>query len=143
MSRRRTWLSLILISLLAVTLTVFLCCCGVDTTTIAGSASQVYQDSYDEDYDDTDDIEDADDVDTEYDQYYDDDDEEYNDEDSIEDLEDSDAEDTDEELVWIPRTGKCYHNKPTCSNMKNPTQVPLSKALEQNKVPCQKCYGKR
>lgn len=46
----------------------------------------------------------------------------------------------DELMVWIPRTGKMYHSKPTCSNMKNPKQVPISEALKLKKKECSKCW---
>ena len=42
-------LSLILVSVLLLTFTVFFCCCGIDTSTIAGSASQVVQQDETED----------------------------------------------------------------------------------------------
>lgn len=41
------------------------------------------------------------------------------------------------ERVWIPRSGSKYHRSPTCSNMKNPTQVSKSKALSLGYTPCQ------
>ena len=52
-------LSLILVSVLLLTFTVFFCCCGIDTSTVAGSASQVVQQDDNEDevtdeYDDED-----------------------------------------------------------------------------------------
>ena len=52
-------LSLILVSVLLLTFTVFFCCCGIDTSTVAGSASQVVQQDETEDevtdeYDDKD-----------------------------------------------------------------------------------------
>lgn len=50
------------------------------------------------------------------------------------------AEATDEEMVWLSKTGKCYHSKSTCSNMKDPVQVPLSEALKKKKKACSKCY---
>lgn len=50
------------------------------------------------------------------------------------------AEVVDEEMVWLSRTGKCYHSKSTCSNMKDPIHVPLSEALKKNKTACTKCY---
>lgn len=50
------------------------------------------------------------------------------------------AEAEQETMVWISRTGSCYHSKQSCSNMKNPTQVTLSKAQGMNKKPCKKCY---
>ena len=42
-------LSLILISVLLLTFTVFFCCCGIDTSTVAGSASQIVQQDETED----------------------------------------------------------------------------------------------
>ena len=42
-------LSLILISVLLLTFIVFFCCCGIDTSTVAGSASQVVQQDETED----------------------------------------------------------------------------------------------
>ena len=42
-------LSLILVSVLLLTFTVFFCCCGIDTSTVAGSASQVVQQDETED----------------------------------------------------------------------------------------------
>lgn len=44
-----------------------------------------------------------------------------------------------ETMVWISKTGKCYHSKSTCSNMRNPWQVPLSEAKRDRKA-CTKCY---
>lgn len=43
-----------------------------------------------------------------------------------------------EEMVWISSSGKKYHSKSSCSNMKNPWQVPLSQV--GNREPCKKCY---
>lgn len=43
-------------------------------------------------------------------------------------------------MVWISESGNCYHSKQSCSNMKNPVQVTLSKAQSMNKRPCKKCY---
>ena len=45
-----------------------------------------------------------------------------------------------ETMVWISESGSCYHSKQSCSNMKNPTQVSLSKAQSMKKRPCKKCY---
>ena len=42
-------LSLILVSVLLLTFTVFFCCCGIDTSTVAGNASQVVQQDETED----------------------------------------------------------------------------------------------
>ena len=36
-------LTIVLISILLLVFSVFFCCCGIDTSNIAGSASQVYQ----------------------------------------------------------------------------------------------------
>ena len=47
---------------------------------------------------------------------------------------------TDEQMVYIPRTGECYHSKSTCSNMKNPNCVTLSEAIEWGYRPCKKCW---
>lgn len=46
-----------------------------------------------------------------------------------------------EEQVWIPKTGKKYHKKSSCSNMKNPEKVSLSTAKERGYTACKKCYG--
>lgn len=43
-------------------------------------------------------------------------------------------------LVWIPKSGKKYHNKSSCSNMKNPSQVTQSIAEARGYTPCKKCY---
>ena len=44
-------------------------------------------------------------------------------------------------LVWIPRTGHCYHNDPTCSRMRNPSQVTLEEAVARGYDQCRVCYG--
>lgn len=44
-----------------------------------------------------------------------------------------------EQMVWVPRSGSKYHKKSTCSNMKNPLEVPLSYALSCGFEPCKKC----
>lgn len=41
--------------------------------------------------------------------------------------------------VWIPKSGKCYHKKEHCSNMKNPTLVTMQEAIDMGYVPCSKC----
>ncbi len=46
----------------------------------------------------------------------------------------------DELMVWIPRTGKKYHSKSSCSNMKDPSQVPLSEAEWRGFTACKKCW---
>ena len=45
-----------------------------------------------------------------------------------------------EQLVWIPKTGTKYHSKSTCSNMKNPTQVTQSVAVNRGYTACSKCW---
>ncbi len=41
--------------------------------------------------------------------------------------------------VWIPQTGSKYHYKSSCSGMKDPKQVTLEEAIQQNYEPCKKC----
>lgn len=43
-------------------------------------------------------------------------------------------------MVWIPVSGKKYHNNPSCSNMKNPSQVTIGQAQSSGYEPCKKCY---
>ena len=45
-----------------------------------------------------------------------------------------------QEMVWIPKTGKKYHSKSSCSNMKNPSQVTKEEAEDMGYEPCKKCY---
>ena len=45
-----------------------------------------------------------------------------------------------ETMVWIPKSGSKYHSDPNCSNMSNPTQVPISTAKARGFEPCKKCY---
>lgn len=45
-----------------------------------------------------------------------------------------------ETMVWIPKSGSKYHSDPNCSNMTNPTQVPISTAKARGFEPCKKCY---
>ena len=54
----------------------------------------------------------------------------------------SDNVDEDDEtvMVWIPRTGHKYHSKASCSNMRNPKQVPLEDAISMGYEPCKRCY---
>ncbi len=66
------------------------------------------------------------------------------------DTKDSDAkqEDTyndstdayESENVYIPQSGKKYHNNPNCSNMKNPSEVTLQQAKSSGYTPCKRCY---
>lgn len=46
-----------------------------------------------------------------------------------------------EEQVWIPKTGKKYHKKSSCSGMKDPEKVSLSTAKDRGFTVCKKCYG--
>ena len=57
-----------------------------------------------------------------------------------ESLEQQAATEAHEETVWISQTGSKYHNKPSCSNMKSPQEVPLSKAESMGLTPCKRCY---
>lgn len=43
-------------------------------------------------------------------------------------------------MVWIVSTGKKYHKKSTCSNMKGSYQVSLKRAIAMGRGPCKKCY---
>lgn len=47
--------------------------------------------------------------------------------------------DDEEDMVWIPKTGKKYHSKSSCSNMKSPSHVSLSVAKSKGLTPCSKC----
>lgn len=46
------------------------------------------------------------------------------------------------QMVWIASSGNGtkYHSDPTCSNMKNPTQISIDEAIGRGKTPCSKCY---
>ncbi len=57
-------------------------------------------------------------------------------------IEESSAEETTEEevMVWIPRTGKRYHNNYKCSNMIDPDYVSITYATEYGYTPCKNCY---
>lgn len=44
------------------------------------------------------------------------------------------------ETVWISANGTKYHSNPNCSNMKNPSQVPLQDAINMGRTRCKKCY---
>lgn len=43
-------------------------------------------------------------------------------------------------MVWISFTGKKYHKKSTCSNMKGSSQVSLKRAISMGRDACKKCY---
>ncbi len=45
-----------------------------------------------------------------------------------------------EPMVWISQTGSKYHSNANCSNMSNPSQIPLSQAQASGYEPCKKCY---
>lgn len=42
--------------------------------------------------------------------------------------------------VWITSTGKKYHSRSTCSNMKKPQKISLSKAKSLGYSVCKKCF---
>lgn len=42
--------------------------------------------------------------------------------------------------VWITSTGKKYHSRSTCSNMKKPQKISLSKAKSLGYSACKKCF---
>lgn len=41
--------------------------------------------------------------------------------------------------VWVPRTGKKYHYKKSCSNMRNPSKLTKSEAIKRGYTACRKC----
>lgn len=45
-----------------------------------------------------------------------------------------------ETMVWIPASGSKYHSKSSCSNMKNPSKVTKSYAIEMGYTACKRCY---
>ncbi len=48
--------------------------------------------------------------------------------------------DEQDNLVWIPTSGKKYHKTSDCSNMKSPSHVLLSEAMSLGYEPCKRCY---
>lgn len=46
-----------------------------------------------------------------------------------------------ENMVWIPSSGKKYHSNSSCSNMTDPSRVTVSRAKQLGYTPCKKCYG--
>ena len=50
------------------------------------------------------------------------------------------AESEYETMVWIPKSGSKYHSRPGCSNMDNPSEVPVSEAERRGFTPCKKCH---
>nr|WP_308647919.1 hypothetical protein [uncultured Agathobacter sp.] len=45
-----------------------------------------------------------------------------------------------QDMVWVNGTGKKYHRRSDCSNMKNAYQVTVEEAENMGKDPCKKCY---
>ena len=56
------------------------------------------------------------------------------------DPEETDLPQSQETMVWIPKSGSKYHRDPECSNMKDPAQVSLSQAESMGYTPCKKCW---
>ena len=46
---------------------------------------------------------------------------------------------TDEDTVWISKSGKRYHTTPDCSGMRTAKEVTLSEAIEKGLTPCRDC----
>lgn len=51
-----------------------------------------------------------------------------------------DSEEESDGKVWIPESGKKYHKKKDCSNMKGPKKVTKEYAVSVGYTPCKKCY---
>lgn len=52
----------------------------------------------------------------------------------------SKSNETEKEImVWIPKSGKKYHDSSSCSNMKDPKKVTLEEAVSMGYEPCKKC----
>ena len=98
----------------------FFCCCGIDTSTVAGSASQVYQQEENDDLDDIDVDEYADeydDEDSDIDDY--DDSLESSDFDSDEFDEDKDTEDEEgSAITYVLNTNTGKFHYPDCQSVK-------------------------
>lgn len=46
-----------------------------------------------------------------------------------------------EDMVWVPNKGGTkYHNRESCSNMSNPSHIPIEDAKKRGYEPCKKCY---
>lgn len=43
-------------------------------------------------------------------------------------------------IVYVTRTGECYHSNPNCGNISNPMEITLDDAINQGYRPCSKCY---
>lgn len=42
--------------------------------------------------------------------------------------------------VWVSKTGSKYHSDPSCSGMKDPSQLSRAEAESQGYTPCKRCY---
>ncbi len=42
--------------------------------------------------------------------------------------------------VWVSQSGSKYHSSPSCSGMKNPSQLSLSEAQSRGYTPCKRCH---
>lgn len=56
------------------------------------------------------------------------------------DPEETEEPQSQETMVWIPKSGSKYHSDPECSNMKDPALVSLSQAESMGYTPCKKCW---
>lgn len=56
------------------------------------------------------------------------------------DPEETEEPQSQETMVWIPKSGSKYHSDPECSSMKDPAQVSLSQAESMGYTPCKKCW---
>ena len=45
-----------------------------------------------------------------------------------------------EPTVWVPYSGARYHSRSSCSNMIDPSEVPISTAIAWGYTPCGRCY---
>lgn len=50
------------------------------------------------------------------------------------------AQDNNQVMVWIPKTGKKYHSKANCSNMKSPMEVTEDYAISNSFERCKRCW---
>lgn len=145
--KKNNKLQLILIAILLSTFVVFFCCCGMDTSTVAGSASQVYlqEENNDLDADEYDDIDDEyDEEDSDTDDY--DDSSESDDFDSEELDEDADADAEDEEGYVLNTNTKKFHY-PDCysvDQMKDKNKLieetTREDLIERGYDPCGNCH---
>ncbi len=42
--------------------------------------------------------------------------------------------------VWVSQSGSKYHSSPSCSGMKDPSQLSLSEAQSRGYTPCKRCH---